>query len=74
MQIGIDVGATKIESVVLEENGQEKHRSRTSCPKDYLSIINAIKSVGLNENSIYKYPHQFSGGQRQRIAIARVLV
>lgn len=38
------------------------------------SIINAIKSVGLNENSIYKYPHQFSGGQRQRIAIARVLV
>ena len=38
------------------------------------SIINAIRSVGLNENSIYKYPHQFSGGQRQRIAIARVLV
>ena len=38
------------------------------------SLINAIKSVGLNENSIYKYPHQFSGGQRQRIAIARVLV
>ena len=38
------------------------------------SIINTIKSVGLNENSIYKYPHQFSGGQRQRIAIARVLV
>ena len=45
MQIGIDVGATKIESVVLEENGQEKHRSRTSCPKDYISIINAIKDI-----------------------------
>ena len=45
MQIGIDVGATKIESVVLEENGQEKHRSRTSCPKDYLSIVNAIKAI-----------------------------
>ena len=45
MQIGIDVGATKIESVVLEENGQEKHRSRTSCPKDYLSIVNAIKTI-----------------------------
>ena len=45
MQIGIDVGATKIESVVLEQNGQEKHRSRTSCPKDYLSIINAIKDI-----------------------------
>ena len=45
MQIGIDVGATKIETVVLEQNGQEKHRSRTACPKDYLSIINAIKNI-----------------------------
>ena len=45
MQIGIDVGATKIETVVLEKNGQEKHRSRTACPKDYLSIINAIKDI-----------------------------
>ena len=45
MQIGIDVGATKIETVVLEHNGQEKYRSRTACPKDYLSIINAIKDI-----------------------------
>ena len=45
MQIGIDVGATKIESVVLEESGNEKHRSRTNCPKDYLSIITTIKDI-----------------------------
>ena len=45
MQIGIDVGATKIETVVLEQNGHEKHRSRTACPKDYLSIINTIKNI-----------------------------
>ena len=45
MQIGIDVGATKIESVVLEEDGNEKHRSRTACPKDYLTIINTIKDI-----------------------------
>ena len=30
--------------------------------------------VGLNQDSLSKYPHQFSGGQRQRIAIARVLI
>tara|TARA_B100000787_G_scaffold144902_1_gene114875 strand:- start:980 stop:1882 length:903 start_codon:yes stop_codon:yes gene_type:complete len=48
MQIGIDVGATKIESVVLEENGQESHRSRTECPKDYLKIIRTIKEINLN--------------------------
>ncbi len=45
MQIGIDVGATKIESVVLEEDGNEKHRARTACPKDYLTIINTIKDI-----------------------------
>ena len=45
MQIGIDVGATKIESVVLEENGNETHRSRTECPKDYFTIIKTIKDI-----------------------------
>ena len=45
MQIGIDVGATKIESVVLEKDGQEKHRSRIACPKDYLQIVNVIKDT-----------------------------
>ena len=45
MQIGIDVGATKIESVVLEENGQEKHRSRMESPKDYRSIVFSIKEI-----------------------------
>ena len=45
MQIGIDVGATKIESVILEENGNEKHRSRISCPKEYTQIITAIRDI-----------------------------
>lgn len=32
-----------------------------------------LDRVGLNRNSVNKYPHEFSGGQRQRIAIARAL-
>ena len=45
MQIGIDVGATKIESVVLDDNGNETHRSRTKCPKEYFTIIRTIKEI-----------------------------
>ena len=30
MQVGIDVGATKIETVLLEQDGQERFRSVTS--------------------------------------------
>jgi fructokinase len=45
MQIGIDLGATKIESVVLDEQGNEKHRERVDCPKNYNSIIEQIKKI-----------------------------
>jgi oligopeptide/dipeptide ABC transporter ATP-binding protein len=40
--------------------------------KDYISDI--INDVGLNVDSLSRYPHEFSGGQRQRIGIARSLV
>jgi peptide/nickel transport system ATP-binding protein len=32
-----------------------------------------LRQVGLPDDSVTRYPHQFSGGQRQRIAIARAL-
>ena len=32
-----------------------------------------IRVVGLKEQDLLKYPHEFSGGQRQRISIARAL-
>lgn len=37
-------------------------------------VIDIIKVVGLTEDHISRYPHEFSGGQRQRIGIARVLI
>ena len=45
MQIGIDLGASKIESVILVEQGNEKHRERVDCPKNYNSIIEQIKKI-----------------------------
>ena len=34
----------------------------------------ALLQVNLEEEHLWRYPHEFSGGQRQRIGIARVLV
>lgn len=36
-------------------------------------IIRLLEIVGLNEEAIYRYPHEFSGGQRQRIGVARAV-
>ena len=51
MQIGIDLGATKIESVLLDDKGSELHRSRKDSPKNYKDTIIAITE---SVNSIEK--------------------
>jgi peptide/nickel transport system ATP-binding protein len=38
------------------------------------TIASTIEEVGLPQQSLDRYPHEFSGGQRQRIGIARALV
>ena len=48
MQIGIDVGATKIEYILLHDNGEETGRSRIDCPKDYNSVIKCINDIVKN--------------------------
>lgn len=37
------------------------------------SVTRLLEAVGLEEDHMYRFPHEFSGGQRQRIAIARAL-
>ena len=37
-------------------------------------VIEMLRIVGLADDHISRYPHEFSGGQRQRIGIARVLI
>jgi len=36
-------------------------------------VLQLVKEVGLKEEHLNRYPHEFSGGQRQRIGIARAL-
>ena len=37
-------------------------------------VIAALRDVGLDPETRFRYPHEFSGGQRQRIAVARAIV
>src|SRR6056297_284851 len=45
--------------------GEEEIRKR---------IKEFLEQVGLREEHMFRYPHEFSGGQRQRIAFARAIV
>ena len=36
-------------------------------------VRDLLRAVGVPEEFLYRYPHQFSGGQRQRIGIARAI-
>ncbi len=36
--------------------------------------VQALADVGLDEDCLSRFPHEFSGGQRQRIAIARAMI
>ena len=45
MQIGIDLGASKIEYVLLDDSGNEHHRERIEVPKDYKNTLAVIKKI-----------------------------
>lgn len=36
-------------------------------------VLTLLRAVGVPDDFLYRYPHQFSGGQRQRIGIARAI-
>ncbi|MDA4130459.1 MAG: ABC transporter ATP-binding protein [Thaumarchaeota archaeon] len=46
----------------------------TSSKKESNAVVEKlIETVGLNQDHLSRFPHEFSGGQRQRVAIARAL-
>ncbi len=54
MNIGIDLGATKIESVLLENNGEELYKKRIQSPKNYDKTITDITKIVINIEEKYK--------------------
>jgi len=50
------------------------HYPKTSKADIKLRVEDVMNKVGLLENLVNRYPHEFSGGQCQRIGIARALI
>jgi microcin C transport system ATP-binding protein len=61
-----------IEEIVGE--GLQIHYPKMNRKERRERILNVLAEVGLEEEMLWRYPHEFSGGQRQRIAIARVII
>ncbi len=49
------------------------HRLGASDDERRHQVLRWLERVGLPEDAMERYPHEFSGGQRQRLAIARCL-
>lgn len=60
-----------VESLLVE--GMRAHGLDTDRERTRARLKELLASVGLPENALRRYPHEFSGGQRQRIGIARAL-
>jgi|TARA_B100001540_G_C15774651_1_gene628080 fructokinase len=54
MQIGIDLGATKIEYVLLDNNNKELERNRSETPKNFADTIKSICEIIKNLEKKYK--------------------
>jgi microcin C transport system ATP-binding protein len=50
------------------------HQTEMTQAERRARVVSVLQEVGLGEEILARYPHEFSGGQRQRIAIARVLI
>ncbi len=57
---------------IVEEGLLVQGLARTADERRAL-VARALSDVGLDPDTMDRYPHEFSGGQRQRIAIARAM-
>jgi peptide/nickel transport system ATP-binding protein len=61
MRVGTIIG----EPLAVQHLGSKKSQQER--------VFELLSEVGLPQNAVERYPHEFSGGQRQRIGLARAL-
>src|SRR5260370_34846083 len=54
--------------------GLSVHQGALSREEREARVIKALRDVGMDPATRFRYPHEFSGGQRQRIIIASAYV
>jgi len=57
----------------IVEEGLKVHEPGLGADERDGRVVDALREVGLDPDTRFRYPHEFSGGQRQRIAIARAM-
>lgn len=60
------VGSAILEPMEIHKLGKNKKDKKDR-------VVQLLETVGLSDQMMNRYPHEFSGGQRQRICIARAL-
>ena len=60
------IGDILEEPLIIHNMGDKKERQE--------KVFKMLKTVGLQTEHYFRFPHEFSGGQRQRLGLARALI
>lgn len=60
------IGDILEEPLIIHKMGNKKERQE--------KVFEMLKTVGLQTDHYFRFPHEFSGGQRQRLGLARALI